>query len=174
MTLLFFLMLFLTHSLNFEHSFAPWQTRCIRLTLVLSNLGIWNHPVLSGSQVVSFILNCHVAGKTGNQNKPGCVYIFQIFELRLQHSQPALCPGNFCEALRSRGPEAAHIVEVFPEMVLGGRQVTTPGPVCTPSHGATRCLDKQNPLHWGPPVLLRHLKSRKLTLQHRQALGIFC
>lgn len=173
MTLLFFLMLFLTHSFNFECFFAPWQIRCIRLTLVLSNLGIWNHPVLAGSQVVSFILNCHVAGKTGNHNKPGCVYIFQMFELRLQYSQPALCPGNFCEAVRSRGPEAAHIVEVFPEMVLGGRQVT-PAPVCTPSHRASRCLDKQNPLHWGRHVLLRHLKSRKLPLQHRQALGIFC
>lgn len=96
MTLLFFLMLFLTRSFDFEHFFAPWQIRCIRLTLVLSDLGIWNHPVLTGSQVVSFILNCHSAGKTGNHNKPACVCIFQMFELPLRYSHPALCPGNFC------------------------------------------------------------------------------
>lgn len=58
-------------------------------------------------------------------------------------------------------------------MVLGGCQVT-PAPVCTPQHGASQCLDKQNLLHRGWHVLLRHLKSRKLPLQHRQALGIFC
>lgn len=96
MTLLFFLMLFLTRSFDSEHFFAPWQIRYIRLTLVLSDLGIWNHLVLTGSQVVSFILNCHIAGKTGNHNKPGCVYIFQMFELPLHYSLPALCPGNFC------------------------------------------------------------------------------
>ena len=58
-------------------------------------------------------------------------------------------------------------------MVLGGCQVT-PAPVCTPQHGASQCLDKQNLPHRGWHVLLRHLKSRKLPLQHRQALGIFC
>lgn len=58
-------------------------------------------------------------------------------------------------------------------MVLGGCQVT-PAPVCTPQHGASQCLDKQNLLHRGWHVLLRPLKSRKLPLQHRQALGIFC
>jgi hypothetical protein len=78
MTLLFFLMLLLTRSFDSEHFFAPWPIRCIRLTLVLSNLGIWSHPVLPGSQVVSFILNCHIAGKT--RNKDNILRICDIFD----------------------------------------------------------------------------------------------
>ena len=58
-------------------------------------------------------------------------------------------------------------------MVLGGCQVRQL--LCVPPpHEASRCLDKQNLLHRGRRALLRHLKSRKLPLQHRQALGIFC
>lgn len=94
-----------------------------------------------------------------------------MFELPLHYSLPALAQA-FLLSLGLEIPKL-HISSKCSQRWSWVVQSGDTSPVGS-QHGASQCLDKQNLPHRGWHVLLRHLKSRKLPLQHRQALGIFC